>query len=66
MQRLAVGGGGKIESWDANPPGTSSEPKSANYQNQLPIYGKWKFKSLPLTPRQPGPGKKVTPNDGKV
>ena len=66
MQRLAVGAGGKIESWDANPPGTSSDPKNANYQDQLPIYGKWKFKPLPLAPRQPGPGKKVTPNNGKV
>lgn len=66
MQRLAVGGGGKMQSWDANPPGTSSDPKDAHYKDQLPIYGNWDFKPLPLIPKQPGPGKTVKPTTSKL
>ncbi len=50
MQRLALGGNGKLTSLDANPPGTSADPGSAHYQDQLKVYGEWKFKPLPLMP----------------
>jgi len=59
MQRLAVGGGGRMESVDANPPGTSSDPKSAHYKDQLSIYGDWGFKPLPLNPKKTGTGKVI-------
>jgi penicillin amidase len=59
MQRLAIGNAGQIHSEDANPPGTSSDPASDHYKDQLPIYGEWKFKPLPLTPQKTGPGKVV-------
>lgn len=58
-QRLAIGYDGQIQSADANPPGTSSDPTSDHYKDQLPIYGEWGFKPLPLTPQKPGPGKVV-------
>jgi penicillin amidase len=60
MQRLAVGGAGQIRSEDANPPGTSSDPASPHYSDQLSTYGSWGFKPLPLTPEKPMAGKVVT------
>lgn len=59
MQRLAIGNAGQMRSEDANPPGSSSDPTSDHYKDQLPIYGEWGFKPLPLTPEKPGPGKVV-------
>lgn len=61
MQRLAIGNAGQIQSVDANPPGTSSDPTSLHYTDQLSVYGEWGFKPLPLTPQKTGPGKVVKP-----
>lgn len=66
MQRLAIGNAGQMQSLDANPPGASSDPASDHYKDQLEIYGEWGFKSLPLTPQKPGPGKVVKQPTAKL
>jgi acyl-homoserine lactone acylase PvdQ len=61
MQRLAIGNAGRIQSADANPPGTAADPASPHYKDQLQLYGDWGFKPLPLTEKKSGEGKVVTP-----
>lgn len=66
MQRLAIGRAGQLQSVDANPPGTSSDPTSPHYKDQLQIYGEWDFKPLPLTVQKSGTGKVVRPDASKL
>lgn len=61
MQRLAIGNAARIQSADANPPGTAADPASPHYKDQLQLYGDWGFKPLPLTEKKSGEGKVVTP-----
>ena len=64
MQRLAVGNGTQIQSMDANPPGTSADPRSPHFDDQLPLYGQWGFKPMPLSPQKTGAGKVVSASTG--
>ncbi|WP_332743056.1 penicillin acylase family protein [Hydrogenophaga sp.] len=61
MQRLAIGDGTRLQSTDTNPPGVSADPASPHYQDQLPLYGDWGFKPLPLSSQKTGSGKVVKP-----